>query len=46
MPGPKSQPKNGKTKTDHASGKWSRHLVNRHSDPIRERGGKQFGKVK
>jgi hypothetical protein len=34
----------GKTAKDHKSGKWARRLVNRHADPIRERGGKQFSK--
>lgn len=44
MPGPKSTPQGGKTKHDKASGKWARRLLNRHADPIRESGGKQFGK--
>lgn len=44
MPGPKSAPYGGKTARDHKSGKWARRLANRHADPIRERGGKQFGK--
>lgn len=50
MPGPKSNPHDangrpvGKTALDHKSGKWARRLSNRHADPIRERGGKQFGK--
>lgn len=53
MPGPKSQPtievdgktvRIGKTAKDHRSGKWARRLTNRHADPIREHGGKQFGK--
>lgn len=44
MPGPLNG--TGKTKRDHTSGKWARRLVNRHSDIVRERGGKQFGKVK
>lgn len=34
----------GKTARDKASGKHARRLVNRHADPIRESGGKQFGK--
>lgn len=42
MPGPKSRPLGGKTKKDHASGKWARRLRNRHADPVREKGGKQF----
>lgn len=52
MPGPKSEPtilegdgkarRIGKTEKDRRSGKWSRRLVNRHADPIRENGGKQF----
>lgn len=32
----------GKTEKDHKSGKWLRRLANRHADPIRESGGKQF----
>ena len=54
MPGPKSSPtlRNdngavvaiGKTAVDHKSGKWARRQANRHADPVRERGGKQFGK--
>jgi hypothetical protein len=32
----------GKTEHDRVSGKWARRLVNRHADPIRENGGKQF----
>lgn len=48
MPGPKSRPKDengrpiGKTALDRISGKWARRQVNRHADPIRESGGKQF----
>lgn len=34
----------GKTKADHKSGKHARRLANRHKDPIREGGGKQFRK--
>lgn len=44
MPGPKSNPKGGKTKYDRASGKHARRLVNLHADPIREHGGKEFGR--
>jgi hypothetical protein len=49
MPGPKSQPtldgrRIGKTEKDRRTGKWARRLTNRHTDPIREHGGKQFGK--
>ena len=56
MPGPKSRPVqtfgegdsarkvSGKTAIDHASGKHARRLSNRHADPIREGGGKQFKK--
>lgn len=36
-------PRIGKTALDHKSGKWARRQVNRHADPIREGGGKQFG---
>jgi len=52
MPGPKSRPTVevdgktihvGKTAKDKRSGKWARRQVNRHADPIREGGGKQFG---
>lgn len=36
--------KTGKTRKDKESGKWARRLANRHRDPIREAGGKQFKK--
>ena len=38
--------RSGKTKADRESGKHARRLVNRHADPIREHGGKQFGSKK
>lgn len=35
-------PRMGKTEHDRRSGKWTRRQVNRHADPVRESGGKQF----
>lgn len=46
LPARKPDQPSGKTRKDKASGKHTRRLLNRHSDPIRENGGKQFGKTK
>lgn len=40
----KPEQPSGKTKRDKESGKHTRRLLNRHSDPIRNSGGKQFVK--